>query len=386
MSVKCALVTIFVMTASSLLAADYHQRFRVYYYQNSGYQNESYRSYLFRLSKTASSHDFEEISYGIDALRYIFRATGDTVYLDDAVSLVGNILSRAMPSNQIPGNKFYRRSPELGWIDNNSGTYVEGEESQLYEGKLFKSVCPLIYEMSDGAEIRLAGKYQRFVAETLQFITNNVWSKWYKRSFIGADTCGRFLLDGRAHMASHWATVAMYLRTMTAAGAERGQYDWLINKFNCLLRQNLQKHPLRRRAYTWNSTWNAGWRVGTACAAVREAVEVQDTDHANEVISYLIKAQELNLCWTKTDLKKMARLFTHVLWIPAENAFHSLVLPGSFSRSRSFFIAEGFAKLALYSSRAKGVLERFAGTPAVNYSRQGCQLMAILAYNMKRNR
>jgi len=358
------------------------EKFKYYYYENCGYDNESYRSYLFRLSATGSSHDFEEISYGIDALRNMYKVTLDTMYLNDGISLINRVISLAEKTHEIARNNFPLKSKELGWIDNNSGTYMQGQESSLYEGKLFKSVLPLIYEIQKCPNLVNQSQYKEFVDRTSIFIRDNVWKKWFNRSYLVPEPCGKYIFDGRTHMASHWATIALYLSKMFG-GKEDGGYSAALSKYNASLKANMKRHPLNRKAVIWNSTWDKGWFVSTGCRKLQEATEVQDMSHGNEVVSYIIKSYELGFFWTKKDIKRLVLLTTEILWLPSASSFCFLIDCGQ-RKKTAYFIAEGFAKLGKFSSKLTSQLSRFIQHENnLNYSRQGCQLLAVLMFNEK---
>lgn len=358
----------------------------------SKYKNKpSLKSYWFKLSKSSNVVDFQDLSFGIDALTAMYVSTNESKYLNDALKLVDNVTSSARVSNQIHGNKYYLKDEYLSWINADTLRKTESTfmiETHLSEAYFFRYVSRLLRIIKLNNDAMSNYEVENFYRKNLAFIEKHVWEKWYNRGKRN-NMCDQFLKSGRTHIASHWAFIAINLEELTLNQEKRMQYNEVYEWYNAKLRENLIPHPRVKRTWSWNSTWDKGWNIlGLNCDKLYEYSEVQDVSHGNQVISYIIEAYKLNKGWNKTDIKKLNRLLHKCIWIKGENTFRDTVLGERYKKGKSspgVFQAEGFVKLSEFSFKTYRLYLDFVKYNIDHiYSNQHAQLFANLSLSNKK--
>lgn len=229
------------------------------------------------------------LSYCIDGLTSMWRATGDDAYLDLVLGLIDSTLADAEL-----GADGYRHWP---------GPATNGGESYpLWESYYWRHVVSLVRVLHDNPEVRARADYQARYEELLAFSRQHVWEKWRSRGEGN-------LYRSRTHMASHWARIGMELHVMT------GEMEYLEVFENISfgempgrpsnLREQLYANPSTPSAYTWSSHWG-----------VPEGEEVQDTSHAGAIVSFIVEATEHEMYWTADDHAALTSTLLDVMWQP----------------------------------------------------------------------
>lgn len=193
--------------------------------------------------------------------------------------------------------------------------------------------------------------------ESVQFIEQNIWTKWRTRSYkIFNKKYNHYFLRNRTHMGSHWAGIAMYLAEITNNQEIKEQVIEVQRQYDLLLKRNLK---IKKGAYIWNSTYDD---VKGTDAYKDKIVRVQDVSHGNHVVLYIISAYKLgNLNWTLLDVEHLVNTFKNRIYKKKENTFADNV-NGTNDKSRpgwGNFIADGWVGLAAYDKDIYAILTRF---------------------------
>jgi hypothetical protein len=286
------------------------------------------------LSRSRDSWDHYELSYAVDALTAAYLATGRVDYVDDALSLVENVVAGAEPSTSLPHSQYH--DPYLGWASRQEG----GEEVPLYESYFWRYATSLLRVIHNtpalAEDAALQPRYQRLV----DFAERDIVEKWYRR---GADDN---IFRSRTHMAAHWAMITMNLAEVTTSPARRQLYRSIEARIDDELHHQLTVLPGRPGAYFWSDVWGSCRRPG------------QDVSHGNGVIAYVVEAHDQGqAAWSDADLARFVRTFADVIW-PADGQGDG---PGSdfvdgSGRGDGWF-SDGFVKLGRYDPALQARLE-----------------------------
>jgi hypothetical protein len=306
--------------------------------------------YSYRVGRPASrsgdSWDHYELSYSVDAVIAMFRATGDTRYLDRALEYVENVVGAARPSSTLPRSQF--RDAYRGWASMRDSLDRPGDEIPLYESYFWRYGTALLVAMRENpVAARYRDRYQRL----LRFAEVDVFEKWYSRG--PADHIYR----SRTHMASHWALIALHLSLVTADPARRARYRQVADTIDARLRGQLRRNPVAPTAYFWSDVWGSARRPG------------QDVSHANGVMAYVVEARDRGQRWTAADMSGFAALLTDVIW-PGGRTYRAYV---DGTGSDNGWFADGFVKLGRFDPAVQRRLEdhevvndQFAANMALN--------------------
>lgn len=308
-----------------------------------------------RLSRSTDSHDFYNLSYHVDANVSMFEATGEAKYADIALKLTENMIASARPSSSISTSEFQDRY--LAWISQESD--VRGLEVPLFESYVWRYVTRLLRVLQASplyADVAYRDRYQK----VLEFTETNIFEKWHSR---GADA---FIYRSRAHMAAHWAYIALDLTQLTTDESRRARYREVVDNID----NSLPNHPSSLRgqlrtshtdpmAFWWSDVWGEMNGPG------------QDIAHGNGVISYVVESRDLNAGWTADELDRFSRTLTSFVLDP-EGDYREYV---DGSGRGNGWIADGFVKLGRYDPALQAVLE--------DYGVQNSQYHAAMALNAK---
>lgn len=249
-------------------------------------------------SESADSWDYYQLAYGIDAYTAMYQATGETRYLDTALELIDNMVEDARPSSSIGTSQY--RDRYLGWTSERGD--VRGEEVPLFESYNWRYVTRTLRVMRQTPAIYDDPSYRAQYERLLDFTEVNIFEKWYAR---GADET---IYRNRAHMAAHWAYIAVDLFRLTADEARRGRYqevfgniDRNLPNYSSSLRDQLQITGSGPPAYFWSAVWGGSQRPR------------QDVSHGNGVIAYVVEAHELGSEWTETDMALFSATLTELI-------------------------------------------------------------------------
>jgi hypothetical protein len=295
------------------------------------------------LTTSSDSSDYYDAAYYVDAYTSMWEATGQTRYLDRAVSLVNNMIARARTASSL-GSQFH--DSYLGWVSHRSD--VNGQEVPLFESYMWRYVARLIRVMPT------TGAFGDDRARFLAFTEKNIFDKWMAR---GANTN---VYRSRTHMAAHWAYIGLELSRTTQSTARRtaalavaSNVDQNMPNNSSSLRAQMRANPTHPGAYLWSAVWS-----GSSPA--------QDVAHGNGVIAYVAEAYTLGKDWTQSDMEK----FGGTLKVISPNAAS---VDGS--GGGTGWWADGWVKLGRADAAIQKVLEAHGQvTP---------QYMAAMAENVK---
>jgi hypothetical protein len=310
------------------------------------------------LSTSGDSWDQYNLSYSVDSNTAMFRATGETRFLDRALLYIDNVAGKAKVSSTMRTSQY--RDKYLGWISNSKDVDTPGTEVPLYESYFWRYATTTLRAIHDNQTVYGDPKYRAEYDRLLDFAEVNIFEKWYKR---GTDN----LYRSETHMASHWALIAVNLAAITTDDKRRAQYQTVVDNIDLhlpnaqsSLRQQLIRSPVDGAAYFWSDEWGSFRRPG------------QDVSHGNGVMAYVVEAVALGKTWTPTDMARFAETLTSVLRPRADGTFPMYV---DGSGTDNGWIADGFVKLGRTSPAVQQWLEKY---PQVND-----QFFANMALNVK---
>jgi hypothetical protein len=285
------------------------------------------------LSRSRDSWDHYELSYAVDALTAAYLATGRVDYVDDALSLVENVVAGAAPSASLMHSQYH--DTYLGWASRQEG----GEEVPLYESYFWRYATSLLRVIHNtpalAEDAALQPRYQQLVA----FAERNIFEKWYRR---GADDN---IFRSRTHTSAHWALITMNLAEVTTSPARRQLYRSIETRIDDELHRQMTVLPGHPGAYFWSDVWGSCRRPG------------QDVSHGNGVIAYVVEAHDQGGAWSDADIARFVRTFADVVW-PADGPGGgpgSNFVDGS-GRGNGWF-SDGFVKLGRYDPALQARLE-----------------------------
>lgn len=288
-------------------------------------------------SSSGQSWSHYSLAYSIDSLTAMYRATGDPHYLNEVFELVENMMASARPSAAVPGSQY--GDHYLGWP---SGRLGAPGEVPLFESYAWRYVTTLLRVVEESPvaleDARTRERYDRI----LGFAEKHVFDKWAHR---GADSS---IYRTRAHMAAHWALMAINLAAVTSDPARREAYRRVARNVDTDMPNNLSslRGQLVRTtapdAYVWSDVWGS----------MRQPA--QDVDHANGVIAYLVEAAAVGEEWKDRDMARLVTTLDQVIW-PAGGT-PSMYVDGSGVGTGWF--SDGFVKLGRFDAALQRRLEQ----------------------------
>ena len=292
------------------------------------------------------------LGYYVDAFNSMYKATGNTQYLEHSLSLIEDVIVRAQPGTQF-GSQY--NDGYLGWGNLSHPTNTRrNHEFALYESYLWRYVTmTLRYIHEDGLESQYGSQYN----DILDFTLKHIYEKWKSR---GAHSQ---FYRSRTHMAAHWAYISMNLSDLIDDPQlksefneikDRIDYKGMLGQFaNASLRSQIKPHPLNPEAYHFDSVWNGSGS--------------QDVAHGNNVISYLVEAYAYGDHWNLKDMQALSLLLTDVLLETPNTRLEFIDGSGQ----GSGWLNDGFCKLGRYNIEAQRKLQSKSGTTGFQYVAAG---------------
>ena len=307
-------------------------------------------------SRSADSWDHYELSYSVDAHTAMFRATGDTRYLDRALEYVENVAAAAQPSEALPRSSF--RDRYRGWASMRADLDRPGDEIPLYESYFWRYGTAVLVAMRENPAVAGDPRYRARADRLLRFAETDVFDKWYARG--PAD----YIYRDRTHLAAHWALIALHLSVVTGYPARRARYQRVADDIDLHLpgrstglRGQLRRNPVEPTAYFWSDVWGSARRPG------------QDVSHGNGVMAYVVEARDRGRPWTEADMAAFGALLTGVIW-PGARTYRGYV---DGSGADNGWFSDGFVKLGRFDPAVQRRLEdhevvndQFAANMALN--------------------
>lgn len=324
------------------------------------YKDTDYSTAL-KIATSGNSYDFMGLRKYIGALNVMIKGTNDEELIQKQIKLVDNLINSSQISQSILNSTYEYKDKFKSWIvhkaDNGNKATINKEVS-LFESYTFFYVAEFLYILKENGWIEKSVDNKKWWNETVQFVEQNVWTKWRSRSYkIFNKKYNHYFLRNRTHMGSHWAGIAMYLGEITNNEQIVKQTNEVQRQYDMLLKRNLQ---LKKGAYVWNSTYDD---VRGTDAGKGKANVIQDGSHGNHVVAYVVAAYELgNKNWTKKDLKRLSKTVTRIMYNKKTNSFADKV-DGTVHESRpgwGNFVGDGWVKLAKYDKEAAKIFKQFS--------------------------
>lgn len=324
-------------------------------YWQSKFDAQESSFYSTATSKTTSSDswDYYNGAYYLDGYVSMFEATGQTKYLDKALTLTNNMISKARLSSSMSSSQY--KDGYYGWVSFLNGQ--TGHEIPLYESYMWRYVTEMLRAMHDNAAVMGNSTYKSKYDSILAFTERNIFDKWYSR---GANTN---IYRQNTHMASHWAFIAIDLAQLTTDSTRYARYMTVFNNINLHLPN--YSGSLRGQlvasgsGWFWNANWGSFAHPG------------QDVSHGNGVLAYITEAAWMGKEWTATDMARFVATLNNTVWPVAGSG--SQYVDGSGSGNGWF--NDGWVKLGAFSAALQVRLEGHSG---------GGQYMAAMALNAAR--
>lgn len=313
------------------------------------------------LSTSGDEWDIYDLAYGIDGYAAMWEATGDTTYLDKALTLAENCIATAQPANTVNGGSSQYNDTYLTWVNHSHpGDGDDGREYPLFESYGWRYVLRTLAAMKRGG-LDVDPTWSTRFDTILAFTETNIWDKWYSRGTSN-------LYRNRTHMASHWAFIAMHLKALTSDVTRQGQcqtvmddidFDGMANNGGASLRGNMSllANPADAGAYWWSNVWNDSTLPG------------QDVDHGNGVLAYLAEAMAYGSYWNGADAVKLIKILSV---IEPTSAY----IDGT--GTDTGWWADGFVKLGRFSDAAQLLIESHGGTTSQGQFRANMALNAAV--------
>ena len=262
-------------------------------------------------SSDANAHRFMRLRAYFGANNALISVDPDSEIIDYQRMLIDNVINTAVASKHILNNQSPFRDIYKGWTSSAKNSTLN-EEVILYEGYSFFYVTQFLFLLQKSGWVNRSPENADWWKKTLSFLEQNIWTKWLTRSGITYKNNYRYFLRGRTHMASHWAGIAMYLKSMTADSLIKNQCNKLQQDYDLLLKRNLKSNPSFPAAYYWNSTYDD---TGNTDAVETSPGVIQDVSHGNHVLSYIIAAYEMgDKNWSREDIDKLCNTLKLVLY------------------------------------------------------------------------
>lgn len=332
-------------------------------------------SWYISRSTSGDSSDLYCLGEAVDGLVSIFRATGDTAYLDDAVLLVKNAIDEAVVSSTLPNSSW--SDSYLTWEDKPGTSCTvaanNGNEVPLAESRFAQNVGYLLWTLYESPTLRASG-YETDFVYIRDFMDVNFWNKWISRD---SNWPYKSSVDG----SSGWAGFSLFMEIITGDA----KYAANVNNFNTKpvngagnLRDHIEPNNSDSSAYQWGLLWDNGIYapIGT---------DVSDHPHAGRAVKYMVNSKDLGRYWTSEDMTALINT-VEVFW-PTESTSSNItyLMDGttngtSSSNNEKSGLPEGWVMLGRYD----GTLQQRFETKDISYeeaNNTSAQFYGILALN-----
>lgn len=243
-------------------------------------------------SKKGNSFLFMNLSYPVDGLLTMFKATNDKRYLEICHSIIKNVINSSDSVRIGHENVFIWKADSTDQRNKN----VEGKEVILFEGYLiryFAEYCYILSTIDNGFK-------EGFEFDKIHAFVVDEFLKWYYRSIQQFGNAS-LLETTRTHMGSHWAAIANYLYQIENDKKRKGIFFNVFTKYNEALKKNLKikTQGSGNQYYVWNSTWDSSVKSGSV---------VQDISHGNQVVRYILDCYEIDSTfWKRADIDRFIK-------------------------------------------------------------------------------
>lgn len=293
-------------------------------------------------SKDPNSFWHYYVAYGVDGYLAMFEATQNKAYLDRALLYLTQIKDTARKQSD----------GYMGWravVPGGGTTYEEG--TPLYESFLWRYGARVLNVIRKDPELFNDPIYREKYDDLLPFLETHLFEKWYSRDV-------KWIYRLRTHMASHWASIALYLSEISTSEEMQELYAEVLYKFNYDfpqtgmtggMKQQVKPHPEDAQAYFWNGIWGSSELPGN------------DISHGNAEIQFMIESFVRGEDWTEADILALRYLVKNALWNQSlTNPEFAEYLDGEGSISHAF-ISDGVLKLGRFDSDLQKIFEAYKG-------------------------
>lgn len=315
---------------------------------------------VLKKSKSGNAYVFMELRSYLGGLNILIENTNSEYCINKQRKIIDNIIQSSQTSSSIQRNRSYNDTFK-GWVvtkSNKRNQSTQFREVPLFESYSFFYITQFLYILKENGWVNQSQENRDWWKKTLIFIERNEWSKWYERSFGPKRNHYWYFLRNRAHIGSHWAGIALYLKEMTTNPQIMEQCEKLKNDYDLLLKRNLKPNPKDPSAYVWNATYDN--TAGTDASETKPSI-IQDVSHGNHVVSYIVAAYELgDKNWSLEDIHKLGNTFKKVIYDKKNNTFADNVdgSPDSERPGRGHFLTDGWVKLSRYDKKLAELIQK----------------------------
>jgi|SRR5690554_405905 len=304
-----------------------------------------------KLSTSADSRQFYDLAYYIDANVAMYKATKRTIYLDQAVGYVKDMINEAKLSSNLSKSQY--KDGFYGWANFTAPKEKNyGKEIPLYESYCWRYVSDLLYIIKK-EKLNEDKAFKEDYDQIYNFTVENIYNKWLSR---GKEN----LYRSNTHMMSHWVKISMNLYLLTGDEKYKIIIDDFLNKF-----RNNQKIYISK-AVSATVKWKSDWR--------NKNNNFQDISHGNAVIDVMIALYDNNLGVSKTEIDQLIILFDKVIW-KSKSSFAKYV---DGSGKGSGWFTDGFIKLGRYNADLQRRIESHNKGRSVQFFANGALNVEIL--------
>ena len=281
------------------------------------------------LATSGDSWDHYSLAYSVDALTAAYRAGGEQRYLDDALTLVEEVVASARPSSSLERSRY--RDDHAGWASQREE--VSGDEVPLYESYFWRYATHLLVVARTSGPAAADPAVQRRVDPLVSFAAREVFDKWFERGPDGT------VFRERTHMSAHWAYVAMDLRDLTDDPVRRERCEDVVRAITGgggggrrSLAAQMVPADGASGALFWSEQWGSYRRPG------------QDVAHGNNVVAFVVEAHDRGAGWPTSTVRGLGATLDRVVWPRAGTG--AAFVDGSGTGTGWF--SDGWVKLGRY--------------------------------------
>lgn len=285
------------------------------------------------------------LAWAFEGITSIWQATGDDAYLEQALSIVEDVIDSATP---VVWNSDY-----LGWRGRSTADRPQNDETvangaSLWEFYLWRHVATLLRIMHQSPELRARGDYQARYDDIFAFLEEHIWDKWWERSPNRGN-----MYRSRTHMASHPARVGMEMFIIT--GEEKYNDVFENTSFRGFpseafagsnLRDQLSENPDVAGAWIWSSRWEGGTRI-------------QDTSHAGDIVGFWVTAYGNGMYWNAADMAALSVTLDEVIWTENSPIAYTANVDGTGGATRVDATFSEWISLARYDEDLQARIDEF---------------------------
>lgn len=291
------------------------------------------------LSRSPDSWDHYPLAYSVDALTAAYRASGDTAYLEDGLALLEDVAASARPSTDLAASGY--RDEYAGWVSSRED--VAGQEVPLFESYLWRYGTHLLAVAAASPQASADPVIAARVSALTTFVERDVFDKWFSRGPEGT------VYRERTHLSSHWAFIAMDLYGLTRDEGRQARCAEVVmaivdggsGERHSLVAQAVPSDAASGALF-WSDEWGSYRSPG------------QDVAHGNNVIAFVVEADDRGVGWPADTVDGLRGTFTEVVWPRAGRGAE--FVDGSGAGTGWF--SDGWVKLGRYDADLQRRLQR----------------------------